>query len=89
MKDEKSSGAVGTCSEVVALLSDYIDGELSVEDKSSVQAHMAGCPNCERFLRSLENTVDWTRRVEIEEVPPEVIERLSTFLRARVRGTRT
>lgn len=37
------------CHEVLALLSDYLDGELAAEDKSLIDAHLSVCDVCERF----------------------------------------
>lgn len=37
------------CSEVLARLSDYIDGELDAAEVKRVEEHLLGCPNCERF----------------------------------------
>ena len=34
-------------------LSDYVDDELSVEDRSAVDAHLAGCADCRQVLREL------------------------------------
>lgn len=38
-----------TCPEVLARLSDFIDGDLSAESRAEVDAHLAGCNACERF----------------------------------------
>ncbi len=37
------------CSEVLARLSDFLDGELEKSDVARVEEHLLGCPNCERF----------------------------------------
>ncbi len=37
------------CREVLELLSDYVDGELSPETVARVRAHLAECDHCERF----------------------------------------
>ncbi|MDE3165668.1 MAG: zf-HC2 domain-containing protein [Acidobacteriota bacterium] len=34
---------------MLALLSEYLDGELSAEAASRVDAHLAACGNCGRF----------------------------------------
>lgn len=38
-----------TCSEVLALLSAYLDGELEGEELAAVEAHARACDNCGRF----------------------------------------
>ncbi|MDX2014701.1 MAG: zf-HC2 domain-containing protein [Myxococcaceae bacterium] len=37
------------CFEVLARLSDYLDGDLPAADKAQVEAHLAGCDECTRF----------------------------------------
>ena len=37
------------CIEVLGLLSDYLDGEVSREDRERIEAHLRGCDQCERF----------------------------------------
>lgn len=37
------------CRQVLAVLSDYVDGELASEEVRRVEAHLRGCDQCERF----------------------------------------
>jgi anti-sigma factor RsiW len=38
-----------TCAEVLAALSDYVDGELADSVRIQIEAHVMQCTNCERF----------------------------------------
>jgi anti-sigma factor RsiW len=38
-----------SCGDVLARLGYYLDGELSPDALAAVQAHVAGCSECERF----------------------------------------
>lgn len=49
MKENDTGGI--RCSEVLAKLSTYVDGELETPDVTRIEAHLAGCPDCERFGR--------------------------------------
>ena len=37
------------CSEVLALLSDYLDARLTAELRAKVETHVKGCQICEQF----------------------------------------
>lgn len=50
-----------TCEEIFAQLSAYLDVELPPETCEEIQAHIAACPPCVEFVRSLERTVDLCR----------------------------
>ncbi|MEA3459970.1 MAG: zf-HC2 domain-containing protein, partial [Chloroflexota bacterium] len=43
---------------VRGMLSAYIDGELSPEERALVEAHLAECESCARNLRTLRRTVE-------------------------------
>ena len=45
---EREEGGL-RCSQVLELLSDYVDGDLTPEVVARVEAHVHACPNCERF----------------------------------------
>ena len=47
MKDRIVAGI--RCSEVLGVLSEYVDGELDAATIHDVEQHLLGCPNCERF----------------------------------------
>lgn len=44
-------GEVGgvRCGEVLAVLSDFVDGTIEPEMRSRVEEHLRGCNTCERF----------------------------------------
>lgn len=48
---ERDVGGI-RCSQVLALLSEYVDGELDASAVERVEIHLLGCPNCERFGRN-------------------------------------
>jgi len=37
------------CSEVLAQLSEFLDGGLSVGERGAIEAHVRVCPDCTRF----------------------------------------
>ena len=72
-----------TCSDVLADLSNYLDGELTPARKAAVEAHVAGCSVCAqfgaRFGRMLQEVR--ARMVVPEPVPDDVLERLNVKLK--------
>ena len=45
------------CHDVFAMLSEYLDRELTPETCAEIEAHLSGCPPCIEFLNSLKRTV--------------------------------
>ncbi len=37
------------CRDLLSLLTDYVDGELSATEVGRVDAHLGGCVHCEKF----------------------------------------
>ncbi len=68
------------CKEIVDLLADYLDGALPPETAKSLKAHLDGCSPCVAFVNTYRGTVDVVRRLRDVEIPPELRERLISFL---------
>jgi anti-sigma factor RsiW len=72
------------CRHVVELILDYLEGNLDPEERQAFEAHIADCKNCWRFLCSYQETISLGRELRVEDVPPDVRERLETFVRSRI-----
>jgi anti-sigma factor (TIGR02949 family) len=46
-----------SCEQVLAHLSDYLDGELPAEARARVEDHLRGCSECARFGGEFRSTV--------------------------------
>ncbi len=57
------------CKDIFAALSEYLDAELTPETCAEIEAHLAGCPPCIEFLRSLKSTVTLCRDCPPAEAP--------------------
>jgi len=57
------------CKDVFALLSQYLDQELSPDLCEQIEAHIANCPPCVEFLESLKKTVALCKRLGAGERP--------------------
>lgn len=74
-----------TCKESIDLLIEYLDGELSSELRERLEAHFGGCSPCEEFLKSYRATPGLCRKALVAEVPEEVANKLTSFLRANMK----
>ena len=62
-----------------AHLSDYLDKDLSPEERQRVEDHVSICPHCRRVLRTLRRTLESLTQLSAEPRPrvaDGVIERL-------------
>ncbi len=64
------------CAEYEALISDYLDGELSAEDRAEVAAHLASCPACQQYFDDLVAMHDAFDQIGEVPVPEGFAERL-------------
>ncbi len=78
MKEREVGGM--RCSEVLALLSEYVDGDLDSVAVGRIEAHLTGCPNCERFGRNFGSMVIMLRK-QAEAFPSEEVDTVSQLLR--------
>jgi anti-sigma factor RsiW len=64
------------CIELVELMTDYLEGELPARDRRRFEAHLTGCDGCDAYLEQMRQTIALTGRLRVEDVPPELEERL-------------
>ena len=67
-----------TCSEVLAVLSDFLDGELDETSHAAVLAHLTECDWCEKFGGRFSAVIEALRR-ELRDPAPlsrDVVARL-------------
>ncbi len=71
------------CREIVDLLVDYLDGNLNPATAQSLGSHLEGCAPCIAFVNTYKGTVKAARRLSETDIPPELKDRLLSFLRKR------
>ena len=71
-----------SCSDVLSLLSDYLDGDLAPPARQQVEEHLRGCEGCTRFGGQFKATVKALRAHlgHAERVPEGVLARLRVAL---------
>jgi anti-sigma factor RsiW len=71
------------CTSGVELLMDYLEGVLSADLRSAVDAHIAGCPRCVAFIASYRETPRILREATAIALPADLQASLRAFLRAQ------
>jgi anti-sigma factor (TIGR02949 family) len=70
-----------TCSEVVELVTEYLDRTLPPGDATLVEQHLNFCEGCLWYVDQIRTTVATVGRIEPEEVPDDMRDRLLTAFR--------
>lgn len=60
-----------TCSEVVDILTDYLEGTLSPVERRRVDDHLAGCDGCTAYVEQMRETIRLTGMLTEEQIPDE------------------
>ena len=81
MAHDREVGGI-RCREVLAALSDYLDGEVDAATGRRIEAHVAGCDWCERFGGHFGAVVGELRRALA--TPQPLPDAVSERLRARL-----
>jgi len=81
-------GAREKCREMIALLSEYIDGALPPDRARGLEAHLAICDPCVAFLESLRKTRSAVGALREEDIPEDCRRALRSFLDDKVRKPR-
>ena len=71
------------CQDIVGLLADYLDDSLDPATARGLQAHLEGCTPCVAFVNTYKGTVKAARQLKEADIPPELKDRLLSFLRER------
>ena len=69
------------CADVVKLVTQYMEAELSAEERGRFEEHVAICPPCRAFLGQARRTVALTGELKEEDLSAEVEEHLLTAFR--------
>lgn len=68
------------CRGVVELVTDYLEGGLPPQLTAEVEAHLALCDGCQKYLEQMRRTIDELGRVPVETLSPEAQQELvATF----------
>jgi len=74
-----------TCVELVELVTDYLDGGLSDDDRRRFEAHLRDCEACTNYLDQIRQTIAVVGRVEPEDLSDEAKSELLAAFRGWTR----
>ena len=60
-----------TCSELVELVTEYLDGALEPRDRARFEEHGMTCPPCHAHIDQMRRTIDLLGRVPEESLPED------------------
>ncbi len=70
-----------TCKEVVEIVTDYLEGALSPEDRARFDEHLAVCDGCTFYVEQMRETIRLSGMVTEEQIPESQLERLRRAFR--------
>jgi len=65
-----------SCAELVELVTDYLEGALSPEDRDEVEKHLAICKGCAEYVRQMRETIAASGALQPEPLSREAREKL-------------
>ena len=71
------------CKELLALLNDYVDGDLAQELEEAFREHLGGCSPCEVVVDNIRHTITVYKAGQPVELPAELRQKLRGVLRER------
>ena len=61
-----------SCQEVVALVTEYLNGAMAPEEVARFEHHLSLCEGCVFYVEQIRMTIEATGRIGEEDLPPGV-----------------
>jgi anti-sigma factor RsiW len=74
------------CDKTISLLLELLEDEIDPKTKKEFLGHLQECPPCLRFLETYKKTTQLCSNALKKAAPPELTNRLMTFLRQRAKN---
>lgn len=68
------------CTDVVALLADYVERRLPPAVHAELERHLAACTQCVTQVKTYESTISLLHSIREEDLPPELRCTLKAFV---------
>ena len=69
-------GSQMSCSELVEVITEYLEDTLPAEDRARFDRHLAGCDGCQAYLDQMRQTIAALGRLPPESLSPEAESKL-------------
>ncbi len=70
-----------TCKEMVELVTDYLEGKLSPEQRFRFEDHLAACHDCTNYFEQMRKTIQITGQLSEADVSPQAERELLALFR--------
>jgi anti-sigma factor RsiW len=70
-----------TCKELVELITEYLEGNMSQDEKLRFESHLATCSGCTNYLEQMRKTILITGKLREESLLPGQKQDLITLFR--------
>jgi anti-sigma factor RsiW len=70
-----------SCQELVELVTEYLEGALSPQERARFEAHLAGCRGCTNYVEQMRRSIKVVGRLSEESLTPPVRDELLAVFR--------
>jgi len=61
-----------SCKQLTELVTDYLEGKMSLGDRLRFQMHLGMCKHCRAYLRQMKLTIETLGHLPAEQIPDDV-----------------
>jgi anti-sigma factor RsiW len=70
-----------SCAELVALVTDYLEGSLSWRERRRFRRHLKACEPCRGYLAQMKQVIESMGELSEDSLPPAAMDELMTAFR--------
>ncbi len=70
-----------TCRELVQLVTDYLEGDLSKRDRRRFERHLRTCKDCPTYVQQMRDTIRLAGVLREDDLRPEIRDELLSVFR--------
>lgn len=69
------------CQEAIELITEYLEGTLSRDQRRQLESHLAACPDCSSYLEQIRVTVHLSGNIDPDDLPANAVDELTQLYR--------